>query len=130
MARKMNAPCMFCGGNPCECDGQPTKKRSRVSAKKASSPEPKPTIESKTTSSSVESDSGTEDIFGEIPEPEKRKFRSKSHSVERDLSLESALRVLRPHLADESRHEVDAILKVSYPPELDKRIASWRKRHR
>ncbi len=96
MARQLDAPCMFCGGNPCICDGGKTTKSS-PRTRKASSPVEKSTIE--TSQPSTRSDSDIEDVFGEIPEA-KSKFKSVSHSEDRDLSLESALRILRPLVSD------------------------------
>lgn len=125
---KQDSPCMFCGGLPCVCDGGPTKKRSRASAKKASFPAPKPTKKSSPTSSSAESGKGTEDVFGSIPEQARPKFKSKSHS-ERDLSYESALRILRPIVSEADQKKIDKELKRIYPQAVDRRVAEWRRKH-
>lgn len=128
MPKKQPDLCMLCGGSPCECDGVKTKRKSKASPRKVSSPAPKPTVESSPTSSSVVSDSDTEDVFGEIPTPEKSKFSSSSPSDEDpDLSYFAALRLLRPLLTAPSRRVVDEELNPPYPQSLDRRIAEWKK---
>ena len=116
--------CILCGGSPCECDGGQTKRRAKRSAK----PPLKKSSESQSpTSTSVESDRGTEDVFGEIPKATS-KFKSKSPSDEdRDLSYFAALRLLRPLLSVESRHRVDEELNPPYPQSIDRRITDWKK---
>lgn len=121
MPKKQPDLCMLCGGSPCECDGPPTRKRSKPSVKATTKKS------SETISPSVESDNGTEDVFGEIPTATP-KFKSESHSVEdRDLSYFAALRLLRPLLNASSRKEVDKELNPPYPQSVDRRIAEWKK---
>lgn len=124
MAKKLDSPCLFCGGLPCECDTGQTKKRSKRSVQAA------PKKPSSPISSSVESDNDTEDVFGEIPTPGKPKFKFKSHSEERDLSLESALRVLRPIVRPSDQRKIDILLTRHYPLDIGRRLAEWKKRDR
>lgn len=120
MPKKQPDLCMLCGGSPCECDGSKTKKRSKPPAKVTTKP-------SETTSSSVESDSDTEDVFAEIPISEKSKFKSASRlDEEPDLSYYAALRLLLPLLGVEARREAEKELNRPYPQSVDRRIADWK----
>ena len=127
MARKTDAPCMLCGGlHAGECASGQTKKPSKRPAVRTSAKsEPSPTP----TSTSVELAKDTEDVFGEIPSRVKPKFKSSSPSEGRDLSCESALRLLRPLLSGPAQRKVDKELKRPYPQDVDKRVAHWKARH-
>lgn len=130
MARKMDSPCMFCGGLPCTCDTGPTKKSS-PRTRKASSPAAKKTTEKSqdSTQSSNATEASTEDVFGAIPERVTPKFKTvQSLDSPRDLSYESALRVLRPLLSPVEQRNVDRELKRNYPQDIDKRVAQWKGR--
>ena len=128
MARKAEALCLLCGGlHAGDCGSGQTKKPSKPSAQRTSrksAPSPTPT------STSVERDSDTEDVFGEIPKATPRfKNTPTSATTERDLSYESALRILRPLLSSPSQATVDRELHRYYPQDVDKRVARWKARH-
>lgn len=105
---------MFCGNLPCTCGGEPKKK-----ARKAAAPKP----------AAKRTQPVKDDIdFGRIPEQVKPKFKTKVEA-ERDLSLESALRILRPICSEASQREIDQHLARTYPQEVDRRVAAWKESH-
>lgn len=117
---------MFCGGQPCVCDGGKTKKSSR-STRKASSPKETSSLSPNSTPSI--NDSNDEETFGAIPEPARPKFDIKSPSEDRDLSLESALRLLRPLVCPRDQKFIDQKLKRTYPQDVDRRVEEWKARY-
>lgn len=123
---KQDAPCMFCGGLPCVCDGGQKKKSSKRTVKASS--RTAPTTTSKSPSSTPSVSAKDEIDFGGIPEPAKPKFKFKSHS-ERDLSSESALRIIREIVSEKDQRKIDRELAREYPQEIDRRIAAWRDEH-
>lgn len=128
MVKKQDSPCLFCGGNPCMCDGTKKKKSSHSTRKVSSESTSKKSLDS--THLNKDTAVETEDVFGEIPTQEKPKFKFQAKkTVERDLSLESALLIIRPLVRDAERRNIDAELKRNYPRDLDMRIADWKKRN-
>ncbi len=128
MARKLDSPCMFCGGLPCTCDTGQTKKSSKPTVKASSSRAKKTTAKSPdSTPSHSATEESTEDVFGEIPTQVLPKFKTKSDSEsDRDLSYESAIRVLMPLLSEIEQRRVKKELNHPYPQDVDKRAARWK----
>src|SRR5690349_4032787 len=119
---KQDSPCLFCGGLPCVCDGG---KKPKSSTRTPKAPSPKPTASPGP--SSPPSVSATEAEFVDSPaDTPKFKFKSSSQP-DRDLSFESAIRVLRPLLAESERRQIDLELDPHPSPDVVRRLAEWRK---
>lgn len=133
MARQADALCLLCGGLHSGDCGTGQKKKSSPRTRKASSPVAKSTTKTSpsSTPSQPDTEASSEDVFGDIPTARVRKFKSTptSETQGRDLSYESALRLLRPLVNDVAQHNIDRELHRYYPQDVDKRIALWKARH-
>jgi hypothetical protein len=118
MPKKPPALCMFCGSVPCTCDGSPTPVKQKSSAGPRVRPSP---VVQPTGDGSLN--------FGEIPKRE-RVFKV-AKAPERDLSYESALRVLL--LSDILHPESEALVRAELSPpksqSTEQRVHDWRKRN-
>lgn len=125
MPKKPPALCMFCGNAPCTCDSLTQRKTSR---KPVVRERPSSTVTPAESAISASVEDGSI-LFGETPTKE-RKF----HQVEeeqRDLSFESALRVLllSDILCPADAALVTAQLEVPKSQAVERRLADWRKRN-
>ena len=105
--KKPPEPCMFCGEVPCQCDGQPTKQKSKRSAAKAA-----PVNDTDL------------DFSEQLTVTPQSRFRK----AKRDLSYLSALRIVRDIVAPEEQEKIDAEL-ATHDPALEARLQEWKMRN-
>jgi hypothetical protein len=125
MTKKPPALCMFCDSVPCTCDPvKPRKARkSKPGQRERSAP---PAAQTEVEVPSVAG--GVDSVFAD---EQLNKTRFKTDEVERDLSLESALRVilLADILCVEDRNKVLAELTPQPGQDLDRRLSEWKARN-
>lgn len=121
MRKKEFSNCIFCDPNPCTCNdpikATKTEKKFKPQAKaKISDPE-----------TETKKNSGPAfDLTEFKPEPVSR-FKAPEKKIERDLSLEEAVRNLYPLLSKRDQGRVSKYLSRKPSGELERRIIEWKK---
>jgi hypothetical protein len=111
-AKKKPEPCLFCGNDPCDCNGVKPKKRAGAKKRPDQPPVAPP----------------ASDLDFTMPNLEPR-FKVETPKVERDLVFINALRSLRDIVSDRDKRWIDGQVNPRYPQALDRRVSEWRAKY-
>jgi hypothetical protein len=112
MAKRKPEPCLFCGNEPCVCEGAKPKKKAAPRKRPDQPPVAPPASDL--------------DFTTITPEP---RFKVEAAPVERDLVYISALRCLRDIVSDRDKRWIDTQLHPNYPQTLDRKVSEWRAKY-